>query len=330
MADGRVKAWSGRRVLVTGATGLIGSWLVRRLKSYGAHTVALVQDDDPQAEFFRSGTGARTRIVSGALEDYAAIERAIQREETDTVFHLGAQTLVGSARRAPMATFETNIRGSYHVLEACRRSAGVVSRVIVASSDKAYGAQPVLPYTEDTPLQGSDPYSVSKSCTDLLAQTYAATYALPVTIARCGNVYGGGDLNWSRIVPGTIRSLLEAKRPILRSDGTYLRDYVYVEDVVDGYLALAEHIPSSRPGEAFNISTEEALTVRDLVCRIQRLMHAENLEPDVLGTATGEIHDQHLSAAKARNELGWTPRFGLERGLAETISWYRCYLRPED
>jgi CDP-glucose 4,6-dehydratase len=321
------REWEGRTALVTGASGLIGSWLVQRLIAEGATVVALVQDDDPHTELVRSGAILGARVVSGELESYRDIERAIQREETDTVFHLGAQTLVGSAHRAPLATFESNIRGTYNLLEACRTSGGVVQRVIVASSDKAYGTQAVLPYTEDTPLEGREPYAVSKTCTDLIAQTYAHTYGLPVAIARCGNVYGGGDLNWSRIVPGTIRSLFEKRSPVIRSDGTYLRDYIYVEDVVDGYLAIASALDGrSGPGRAYNISTEEALTVIELVDEIRRLMGCEQIPLDIRGTAKGEIHDQHLSAERARRELGWAPRFGLSNGLAATIRWYGDYL----
>lgn len=319
-------SWRGERVLVTGATGLIGSWLCRRLNEVGAEVVALVQDNDALTELSRSGTLGACRIVNGELEDYGAIERAIHREETATVFHLGAQTLVGAARRAPHATFEANIRGTYNLLEAIRRSAGVVRRAVIASSDKAYGTQATLPYTEDTPLQGLDPYSASKSCTDLITQSYASTYGLPINIARCGNVYGGGDLNWSRIVPGTIRSLLHREAPILRSDGTYIRDYIFVDDVVDGYLAIADGIDRGVCGEAFNISTEEALTVLNLVTTIRSMMDCDDIPFDIQATASHEIHDQHLSAAKARAVLGWEPRFGLQRGLAETIAWYREYL----
>ena len=218
--------WQNRRVFVTGATGIVGSWLVKDLLAAGAYVVALVRDADPQSEFFRSGDFQSVAIVNGALEDFATLERAINEHEIDTVFHLGAQTIVGTAHRSPVPTFEANIRGSYFLLEACRLHQDRVRRVVIASSDKAYGDQPNLPYTEDTPLQGQHPYDVSKSCTDLIAQTYYHTYRLPVAIARCGNVYGGGDLNWSRIVPGTVRSLLQGMPPLIRSDGRYVRDYL--------------------------------------------------------------------------------------------------------
>lgn len=314
---------------MTGATGVVGSWLTRALLERNAQVVAFVRDADPQSELYRSGDVARTTVVYGELEDYAAVERAINEHEVSTVFHLGAQTIVGTALRAPLATFKSNIEGSWNVLEACRRLPGLVRRIVVASSDKAYGEAPELPYTEDMPLLAAHPYDVSKSCTDLLARAYALTYELPVAIARCGNVYGGGDLNWSRIVPGTIRSLVRGERPVIRSDGKFVRDYLYVADAVDAYLGLAGALegPGAREvcGEAFNFSTESWVTVRELVEQIQKLMGSDQ-EPVVLGEASAEIRSQSLSAAKARRVLGWAPAFDLERGLAATISWYRAYL----
>lgn len=324
MIDG---IWSGRRVLVTGATGIVGSWLVKALLTRGAHVVALIRDTDPQSELLRSGDIQRVSVVNGALEDLWAVERAISLHEVDTVFHLGAQTLVGVAHRAPLSTFESNIRGTYNLLEACRLLHPLVRRIIVASSDKAYGAAPVLPYLETMPLAGQHPYEVSKSCTDLLAQSYHATYGLPVAIARCGNIYGGGDLNWSRLVPGTIRSLLAGERPVVRSDGTFRRDYIYVGDVVDAYLRLADALDDRAVwGEAFNFSLESPSTVLEMIESIQALMDRADLQPDIRDEAVGEIRDQYLDAAKARAVLGWTPEWGLERGLAETIRWYRDLL----
>jgi len=223
--------WSQRRVFVTGATGIVGSWLVKDLLAQGAYVVALVRDADPQSELYRSGDIHRISVVSGRLEDFHTLERAINEHEIDTVFHLAAQPIVGVAHRFPLHTFESNIRGSYNLLEACRVHNQFVQRVVIASSDKAYGPQPNLPYTEEMPLQGCHPYEVSKSCTDLIAQSYYYTYGLPVAIARCGNIYGGGDLNWSRIVPGTIRAFLQGERPVIRSDGTYVRDYIYVQRI---------------------------------------------------------------------------------------------------
>jgi len=317
----------GRKVFVTGATGLVGSWLCRRLLAEGAQVIALVRDWDPQSEFIRSGDSQRCTVVSGALEDYATLERAISEHEVDTVFHLGAQAIVGTAHRSPLLTFESNIRGSYNLLEACRVHASLVKRVVVASSDKAYGEAEVLPYTEDMPANGRHPYDVSKSCTDLLAHTYAQTYGLPVAVARCGNIYGGADLNWSRIVPGTIRGVLENRAPVLRSDGTFTRDYLYVEDVVDAYLALAASADREGVrGEAFNFSPERQMSVLELTRLILELMGRPDLEPVIQNTAQGEIRDQYLDASKAQRVLGWSCRIGLKEGLERSIAWYRAYL----
>jgi CDP-glucose 4,6-dehydratase len=316
------------RVFVTGATGLVGSWLVKALLARGDHVVCLVRDADPQSELFRSGAIGKVGVVSGALEDYATLERAINDVEPDTVFHLGAQAIVAVAHRSPLPTLEANVRGTWNLLEACRIHSGFVRRVVVASSDKAYGTQTELPYVESQPLAGTFPYEVSKSCTDLITQSYARTYGLPIAIARCGNIYGGGDLNWSRIVPGTVRSLLRGERPVIRSDGTFVRDYVYVQDVVDAYLRLAEALDEERFwGDAFNFSPEQPLTALELVDWIRRLCGTPWLEPEILATAAGEIHDQFLSAAKAREQLGWQPVWGLEAGLVRTIAWYRDYLQ---
>lgn len=319
--------WKARRVLVTGATGMVGSWLVKDLLSGGAHVIALVLDEDPQSELLRSGDLLRVTVVNGTLEDFRTVERAINGHEVDTVFHLGAQAVVGVAKRAPLATFESNIRGSYHVLEACRLHSDLVQAVVIASSDKAYGKAIRLPYTEDMPLAGRDPYEVSKSCTDLLAQAYHRTYGLPVGIARCGNIYGGGDLNWSRLVPGTIRSFLRRERPVVRSDGSYVRDFLYVRDATSAYMRLAERLRDERVrGEAFNFSTETPRTVMDLVTVIQKLMECGDLDPVVRDSAGGEIHSQYLSAAKARAILDWEPGFDLETGIKQTIGWYHAFI----
>lgn len=323
--------WDGRRVLVTGATGLVGSWLIKDLLKAGARVVALVRDADPQSEFIASGDSLHCNIVHGQLEDFWSLERAVNENEIDTVFHLGAQPIVNVAQRFPLQTFEANIRGTYNLLEACRIHQALVKRIVVASSDKAYGEQAVLPYTEDMPLQGRHPYEVSKSCADLLAQSYSHAYSLPVTIARCGNIYGGGDLNWSRIVPDTIRSLLLGRRPVIRSDGTFLRDYIYVKDVTRAYLRLAEALDTPGvSGEAFNFSPERAVSVLELVAVITHLMGRADLSPDVRNTAQGEIHSQYLSSERARRILQWLPQYTLEAGLAETIAWYAHYLGAID
>lgn len=316
--------WSDRRVFVTGATGLVGSWLVRELVDRGAYVVVLVRDWDPQSELIRSGTIHRTHVVHGRLEDFGTLERAINEHEVDTVFHLGAQTIVGTALRSPLATFEANIRGTYNLLEACRVHAKLVQRVVVASSDKAYGEVATLPYIEDMPPLGRHPYDVSKSCADLLAQAYYHTYGTRVVVVRCGNIFGGGDLNWSRIVPGTIRSLYHGQRPVIRSDGRYTRDYLYVMDAVMGYLAAAEAV--GRPGvagEAFNFAPERPRSVLEVVGALRELMGRTDLEPVILNEAKAEIRDQYLSAEKARTILGWRPTYSFEVGLKATVDWYK-------
>ena len=313
--------WFGRRVLVTGATGMIGSWLVKLLLTRGATVCALVRDADPQCELYRSGDVNRISVVSGDLIDFSTVERAINEQEVDTVFHLGAQTIVGTAHRSPLPTFESNIRGTYNILEACRLHRDLVRSVVVASSDKAYGEHRDLPYREEMPLQGIYPYEVSKSCADLIARSYHRTYQLPVVIVRCGNVYGGGDLNWSRVVPGTIRSVLQGETPIIRSDGTYVRDYIYVRDVCEAYLRVGSAVERIA-GEAFNFSDERGVTVREMVEQILRVMGRPDVRPAIANTARGEIREQILSAAKARTVLGWSPAYALEAGLRETVRWY--------
>lgn len=318
--------WEARRVLVTGASGIIGSALTARLVEDGAHVVALVLDADRQSELFASGIVERVTTVNGRLEDYGDLERAVVVHEVDSVMHLGAQTLVGAALRAPLLTLEANVRGTYNLLEVCRRHPDLVRRIVVASSDKAYGDLQPPPYTEEMPPAGRHPYDVSKACADLIAQGYASTYGVPVAIARCANVYGGGDLNWSRIVPGTIRSLLHGERPVLRSDGTPTRDYVHVDDVVGAYLLLCER--SGRPevqGQPFNFGAGEPHSATEIVDRLRRLLGREDLEPIVAASAQSEIPSQYLDATKAGSVLGWQPTIDLETGLARTVEWYRAY-----
>jgi len=289
--------------------------------------VALIRDWLPENELFRSGDLARVCVVRGDVRDQETIERVMGEYEIDTVFHLAAQTIVGIANRNPISTFESNIRGTWCVLEACRRSP-LVRQIVVASSDKAYGSHERLPYAEKAALEGRHPYDVSKSCADLIAQSYAVTYGLPVCVTRCGNLYGGGDLNWNRIVPGTIRSAMRGERPVIRSDGSYIRDYFYVEDGALAYLSLAEQMAAHRElaGEAFNFSNEIQVTVLELARMILRLMGREELGLDVRGEASNEITHQYLDAGKARSLLGWQPRYNLEKGLTRTILWYRDFL----
>ncbi len=319
--------WQGRRVLVTGATGIVGSWLVKELLAAEAVVVALVPEVDPLSELYRSGDMERVTVVDGLLQDISSLEPAFSQHDVQTVVHLAAQATVEAAHDSPLDTFETNIRGTYNLLELCRRYSETVDSVVVASSDKAYGEQPNLPYVEDMRLNGRQPYEVSKSCADLIAQSYHHAYRLPVAIARFGNIYGGGDVNWSRIVPGTVRSLLREERPVIRSDGLYARDYTYVKDAARAYMRLAEAVSEdSVRGEAFNFGSEKPITVIELVGHIQRIMECSHLTPKILGTATGEIHSQYVSVAKAREALEWRPAYDLEEGLRETVQWYRDHL----
>lgn len=326
--------WNDRPVFVTGATGLLGTWLTRALVEKRASVVALVRDWVPESELVQSGVLGKVRVVRGDLCDQATIERTLGEYEVQTVFHAAAQTIVGIANANPISTFESNIRGTWTVLEACRRSPRV-RQIVVASSDKAYGEHTVLPYSEDSALQGRHPYDVSKSCADLISQSYAHTYGLPVCVTRLGNLYGGGDLNWNRLVPGTIRSALRGERPVLRSDGSFVRDYFYVEDGALAYMHLAEQM-AAKPelgGEAFNFSNEIQISARDMALRVLAACDRKDLELDIQGTATNEIPHQYLDAAKAKRLLGWTPSFDLDHGLRQTVGWYRDHLssvsRPE-
>lgn len=315
--------WQDRRVLVTGCTGLVGSVTVAELIAREAHVVGLVRDRVPQSELVRSGTDRHIVTVRGAVEDEPLMRRVVAEYEIETVIHLAAQTIVGVANRSPLSTFEANIKGTWCLLEGVRQS-GRRPQVIVASSDKAYGEQLKLPYTEDAPLAGRHPYDASKSCADILSLTYHHTYGLPICVTRCGNFFGGGDLNFNRIVPGTIRSVLRGERPVIRSDGSYVRDYFYVKDGAAAYLHLAECM-AERPevlGHAFNFSTEIQVSVLEMAEMVLRLM-GSSLGLDVRNEATNEIKHQYLSAAKAREMLDWRPRYRLETALAETIEWYR-------
>ena len=308
-------------IFITGGTGFVGSWLVKRLLKQDAQITLLVHDDMPQSK--------KVNIVRGSVEDYSTIERAINEYEPDTIVHLAAQPLVGMSLRTPLHTFEVNIRGTYNLLEACRHHKDMLKAIVIASSDKAYGEAKELPYTEETRLSACYPYEVSKASADMLAQTYFITYGLPVTVMRCGNIYGGGDLNWSRIIPGTIRSLYHNESPVIRSNGKFLRDYIYVKDVVNGILRLIDYINISK-GQAFNFGTNNPVSVLDLVNLIQELMQKRYLELEILDIVTHEIVDQYLSLEKSEKLLSWKPTHFLEDGLLETIEWYKGYFLAEE
>jgi len=318
--------WENKNVFITGCTGLLGSWLSEKLVAEGANLIGLVRDKVSKSNLYLTGTSEKMVLVRGQVEDYFLIERILNEYEVEVVFHLAAQTIVGISNVSPLSTFKSNIEGTWNILEASRRI-GRLRSIIIASSDKAYGEQKNLPYKENAPLTGYFPYDVSKACADLLAQAYFKTYRVPVCIVRCGNFYGGGDLNFNRIVPGTIRDVLNNKRPVVRSDGKFVRDYIYIEDAVDAYILLAESAQKRDiAGEAFNFSYGKPVTVIQLVNTILRLMNRTDLKPLILNQAKNEIKRQYLCADKARRELGWKPRYSLKEGLEKTIEWYRNFL----
>lgn len=317
--------WYERNVLITGPTGLLGPWLIKELLNNKARVTALIQDTVPDSGFFTDGLNRKTTIVHGDLLSLDLLMRILNECNIDTVFHLGAQAIVGYANRSPISTLKSNIEGTWNILEACRLSPWV-KRIIVASSDKAYGAHEVLPYDENHPLQGRFPYDVSKSCADLIAQSYFHSFKLPVCITRCGNFFGGGDLHFNRIIPGTIKSIISNQPPIIRSNGLFIRDYIYVKDVVHAYLTLAEQMEEKNlMGQCFNFSTDQPFTVIEIVDQIMNLMNTGNLKPIIQNMASNEIPAQHLCSKKAKTLLGWSPKYGVAKGLEETIVWYKKY-----
>jgi len=319
------KTWLNKNVLVTGCTGLLGSWLAEELLDQRANVIALIRDHVPYSRINREGLSDKIAIVSGSLEDQYIVERALNEYEIDTVFHLGAQTIVPIANNNPLSTFESNIKGTWVLLEACRRNRRV-KKIVVASSDKAYGDHEHLPYTEDMPLMGRNPYDVSKSCADLISQMYFHSYGLPVCVTRCGNLFGGGDLNFNRIVPGTIRSVLFGEQPVIRSDGSYVRDYFFVRDAAQAYILLAEKMDDPGLwGHAFNFGNDEPITVMEIVKEILSVMGKSDIEPVVMNQANSEILKQYLSSEKARTMLHWSPSFSLQKGLRETVDWYKAF-----
>ena len=319
--------WKDKNVFITGSTGLLGPWLIKELLNQQANIYVLVRDFVPNSLFFKDGLDKKVNVIVGDLLDFDLLQRVLNEFDIDSVFHLGAQAIVGIANRGPISTFKSNIEGTWNLLEACRLSPWV-KRIVVASSDKAYGAQPVLPYKEDAPMMGRHPYDVSKSCTDLIAQSYFHTYKLPVCVTRCGNFFGGGDLHFNRVIPGTIKLVLNNQRPIIRSNGLFIRDYIYVRDVVDAYLTLAEKMENKEIiGQCFNFSTDQPFSVIEIVDEILSVMNEKNLKPIIQNQASNEIPEQHLCSQKARNLLGWKPKYGVKVGLQETALWYEEFFK---
>lgn len=321
--------WKDRNVFITGANGLVGSWLTKELVNRGANAVVLIRDFIPRDSLLNGIYDDLGAVVNGSITDYPLVERIFNEYEIDCCFHLAAQTIVGIANRSPLSTFESNIKGTWNVLEAARNSK-LIKRLIVASSDKAYGEQRSLPYTEDMCLLASHPYDASKACTDILTRSYSNTYGLPAAVTRCANIYGGGDLNFSRIIPDTIRSILHDTAPVIRSDGSPVREYMYVKDAASAYLTLAENIDKKNvAGEAFNFGAENPITVIDLVNEILRVSGRTDLEPVITGQGKtkGEIEKQFLSIEKAKKVLKWHPQYELPAGLDETIRWYDSFFR---
>jgi CDP-glucose 4,6-dehydratase len=321
--------WKGKKVLVTGATGLMGGWLVKALMRDGAEIVAMVRDHTPKSMLVREGLLAQIANVSGDVESLPTLQRVIAEYNPHTVFHLAAQPLVQVAKRNPVGTLRANVMGTWNVLEACRLTEG--ANVVVASSDKAYGATENLPYRETHPLQGRYPYDVSKSCTDLIAQMYAVTYGVKTAIARCGNLFGGGDLNFDRTVPGLIKATLADEPFVIRSDGEFVRDFLYVKDAAQSYLTLGERLAEdeSISGEAFNFSLGERLTVLEIVNMVLRIMDRSDLKPIIQNVVTTEVREQYLDASKAREKLGWRPNYGMKEAIRETVDWYREHFAEE-
>ncbi|MFQ5923632.1 MAG: GDP-mannose 4,6-dehydratase [Anaerolineales bacterium] len=323
----RQEFWRGRKVFITGANGFLGSWLARALVSHGAEVVALVRDRVAQGGLRLQGVEDSVTLVNGDLTDYALLERTLNEYWIDSCFHVAAQAIVSVANRSPLSTFESNIRGTWHLLEACR-SRPEVTCIVIASSDKAYGDHAQLPYEETLSLNGAYPYDASKACAVILASCYARTFELPLAITRCANLYGGGDLNFSRLIPDTMRAVLEDQDPIIRSDGTLVRDYMYVQDGVEGYLLLAEKIEQDHiKGEAFNFGAERPISVLDLVAKIIELSGRQNLKPSIRGKGKphAEIDRQYLSSHKAAKFLGWKAQRDLDSGLIETLKWYEAF-----
>jgi CDP-glucose 4,6-dehydratase len=323
----RSNLWPERSVLVTGATGFLGGWLVRALLEERAHVVALIRDTVPTSMLYQEGLINRIVVVQGDVQDGPLLRRILSEYSVSTVFHLAAQAIVGVANADPVGTLETNVRGTWTLLEAARQCR--VREIVVASSDKAYGASANLPYLEDHPLRGQFPYDVSKSCADLICAMYADTYKLPVVVTRCANLFGGGDLNFSRTIPGVILATSRGERFRIRSDGSFVRDLLYVKDAVTAYMTLATALAndSSLVGEAFIFSSETRISVLQLVRQVLEVMGQPRLEPIIQNIATAEIREQYMDCEKSRRVIGWSPFYTLEQALRETVLWYRHYFK---
>ena len=322
--------WLDRRVFITGASGLVGGWVVKKLLELRADVVILLRDWVPHSLLLKENLMNRVTVVRGDLSDSVFLERVLAEYEIKTVLHLAAQTIVPIATGNPLSTFESNIAGTWNLLEAARRCQKKIEQLVIASSDKAYGEVVDLPYREDTALAATYPYDVSKACADMIGVCYAKTWGLPVAVTRCGNFFGGGDLNWNRIVPGTIRHITRGQQPIIRSTGKLVRDYIYVEDAVSAYLTLAYKMSEndSLIGEAFNFSNGKPMNVLQLTDKITQIMNSD-LTPKILNEASGEIEAQYLDSTKARQLLNWQPTFGIDEGLKNTVSWYKAFFTSE-
>jgi len=316
--------WFGKRVLITGGTGFIGSWLVKSLIKNGSKVTLLVRDLHPNVFFsLKQNQLFPKNIVIGDLSNYDLVTRIFNEYEIEACFHLAAQAIVGVANQSPLSTFTSNIKGTWNLLEAARNSK-TLDRMIVASSDKAYGEPIEVPIPESHPLLASHPYDASKACEEILAKTYYHSYGLPIAISRCSNIYGGGDLNFSRIIPDIIRSILLDKQPIIRSDGKSIREYLYISDVISGYLSLGKNLSQKNvKGEAFNFGASNPISVIELVNKLLRITEKNNLKPKIMNKTSNEIKIQYLSSKKAKNILNWYPKTSLDDGLKQTFEWYR-------
>jgi len=318
--------WNGKKVLISGFEGFLGSNLTLKLLSLGADIVGLDILTGRKDTLFPSKEYRKIKVIKGDVADFALVKNIFVKNRVKVVFHLAAEAIVGRSLKYPIRAFSSNIEGAWNMLEAARQAGSAIDSIVIASSDKAYGSHKELPYKEDYPLAGCHPYDVSKTCSDLIANTYFHTYKLPVAVTRCGNIYGPGDFNFSRLIPDAMRCVFSGKVLKIRSDGKFVRDYVYVEDIVNGYIRIAESLRKGRLfGEAFNLSDEKPLTVMQVLKEINKLC-GNKLEYEIMNIARYEIKKQYLASAKARSILSWKPKYNFNDGLRMTLDWYRAYL----